>query len=161
MQDDLKRTVRIVKDSRVGTDERGRTVWTGPVETAELELVSTVMLRKIIDSGDEARKERLRKASAEKEGILARDASSDEFRIIDDEDLKAAIDSAAGAASHAPHADVVQEPVIRSTEQAEELSLVSTQALRFMLGQDEAPADPDDDDALPGKGGGFDPYNNA
>jgi len=153
MQDDLKRTVRIVKDSRVGTDERGRTVWTGPVETAELELVSTVMLRKIIDSGD--------KASAEKEGILARDASSDEFRIIDDEDLKAAIDSAAGAASHAPHADVVQEPVIRSTEQAEELSLVSTQALRFMLGQDEAPADPDDDDALPGKGGGFDPYNNA
>ena len=159
MSDELKRTIRIRKP-QVETDDRGRTVWTGPVETTELELVSTVMLKKIIDSGDEARKQRLREAAEQKDGILARETGSDEFQIVDDDDLKAALESASDTAGESKPADVVVEQIPLGTEDEAELSLVSTQALRRMLNKDE-PADDGSGNDEPSPEGGFDPYNSA
>ena len=159
MSDELKRTIRIRKP-RVETDDRGRTVWAGPVETTELELVSTTMLKKMIDSGDEARKRRLRQAAEQKDGVLARDANNDEFQIIDDEDLKAALESAGETEGDTQAADVVLEQIPLGTQETEELSLVSTQALRRILNKDELPDDESADDDPP-PDTGFDPYNSA
>lgn len=157
MNDELKRTIRS-KKPRVETDERGRTVWAEPVETTELELVSTVMLKKMIDSGDEARKRRLREAAGQKDGVLARDTSSDEFQIIDDDDLKAALDS---ADDDAEPAGVAIEQIPLGTGGEEELSLVSTQALRHMLDKDHAPDDEPADAEIIEEDRSFDPYNSS
>lgn len=153
MSDDFKQTVRIVRKPKVATDERGHSVWEDPVETVELNLVSTTMLRKILDSDDTAARSRIEKAAEGKDGVLAHNADSDQFEIIDDEDLQAALDSAASAPQLARPADVVLEPVSESGGE-EELSLVNTQMLRQIL-QDDDPDATDDD----GPGGGFDPYN--
>ena len=157
MNDKLKRTVRIKKPS-VETDDRGRTVWAGPVETTELELVSTTMLRKMIDSGDEARKRRLREVAEQKDGVLARDTGNDEFQIIDDDDLKAALKHADDP--EAGTADVVMEQIPLGTESEEALSLVSTQALRRMLDKDDAPDDEPDAVEIE-EDRSFDPYNSS
>ena len=137
MSDKLKQTIRI-KRAKVETDDRGRTVWSGPVEEAELELVSTAMLQKIIADDEGANRERLNAVAQDKDGVLARNVDTDQYEIIDDYELQG----------------------------ADELSLVSTQALRRILRKDTNPAagetsgndDSDDDD--PGSGG-FDPYNSA
>ena len=160
MNDELKRTIRI-KKPRVETDERGRTVWAGPVETTELELVSTMMLKKMIDSGDEARKRRLHEAAEQKDGVLARDTSNDEFQIIDDDDLKAALDSAGDDRADAEPAGVTIEQIPLGTGSEEELSLVSTQALRHMLDKDHAPDDAPDDAEIIEEDRSFDPYNSS
>ena len=157
MNDELKRTIRI-KKPRVETDERGRTVWADPVETTELELMSTTMLRKMIDSGDEARKQRLHEAAEQKDGVLARDTGNGEFQIIDDDDLKAALKSADDP--EAGTADVVMEQIPLGTGGEEELSLVSTQALRHMLDKDHTPDD-EPEDAEIEENRNFDPYNSS
>ena len=157
MNDELKRTIRI-KKPRVETDERGRTVWADPVETTELELMSTTMLRKMIDSGDESRKQRLRQAAEQKDGVLARDTGNGEFQIIDDDDLKAALKSADDP--EAGTADIVMEQIPLGTGGEEELSLVSTQALRHMLDKDHTPDD-EPKDAETEAERNFDPYNSG
>jgi hypothetical protein len=57
--DELSQTVKIRISRKVGTDSRGRTVSTKPVEPVELELISTVMMRQILASGDEEEKRRI------------------------------------------------------------------------------------------------------
>ena len=124
MSDELKKTVRISRPAKSGVDARGRNVWDGPVEDVELELVSTVMLRKILSDKDAAERDKLREAAEGKDGVLARHLDSNEFEIVD------------------------------WTGKDEDLSLVSTMALRRVLKED------DDNDGGPA-GSGFDPYNNA
>ena len=53
MAEDYIPTVRIRRPAKVTTDDRGRTFWADTVETAELELVSTAELQKILASADE------------------------------------------------------------------------------------------------------------
>ena len=154
MTEQLKKTIRLVRRGKLGTDERGRNVWTGDVETCELELVSTSELQRIIASGDEERKERLRQAAAGGDGVLAHDTANDRFEVIDDEDLKAALESADQAPTRS--ADVVYEPV-SSSDDIDELSLVSTMALRRMLGQQD---EVEEVETEPGEQG-FDPYNSG
>ena len=158
MNSEYTKTVRILKPSKVKTDDRGRSVWVGDVETAELELVNTMMLKKIIDSGDDERRERLEKVAAGKQGVLAHDARDDSFQIIDDDDLKAALEASAGNDEHGRPADVTLEPLMEQADGEDELSLVSTQALRRILRPDAPPEDEDPgiiDDT------GFDPYNSS
>ena len=64
----LTQTVRILKPARIRTDERGRTVWDGPIEETELELVSATELRSMLASGDGERRRQLKKGAAGKEG---------------------------------------------------------------------------------------------
>ncbi len=160
MSEDLFKTVRIVRRSKVATDDRGHSVWVDPVESAELELVTTTMLKQLLDSDDEQRKERLHAAAKSKEGLLAHDAQSDHFEIIDDADLLAAIEAAAGDKPVARRpADVTYEVVAERTDaDDEQLSLVSTQALRRILhGKDDNSID----DLTIEDDTGVDPYNSG
>ena len=162
MSDDLSKTVRLVRRGKVTTDDRGRSVWAEPVADAELELVSTQMLEQMLESDDEERKERLKTASSARDGVLARNTSTEDFEVIDDDDLKAALSVAEDSSGPGRVADVVYEPVVDEAgqDEAEELSLVSTQMLRQMLGADEEPdeaeTNPEDD-----AGHSFDPYNSG
>ena len=158
VSDELFKTVRIVRRSKVTTDDRGRTVWVDPVESAELELVTTTMLTQMLESDDEQRKQRIQDVSQGKDGLLAHDAENDRFEIIEDADLQAAIEASAGDVPPARSADVTYEVVAERDDTDEELSLVSTQALRRILHSE----DTDADDALSmDDDGGFDPYNSG
>ena len=95
MSEELKQTVRLVRRGKVRTDDRGRSVWAEPVEDVELELVSTQMLKNMLVSGDDERKERLRVAAEARDGVLAQNVQSGSFEIIDDDDLDAALKSVA------------------------------------------------------------------
>ncbi len=166
MDDELKQTVHLIRRGKVTTDDRGQTVWDGPVEEVELELVSTMTLKRVLDSNDADRRQRLADAAESGDGILARNTVSDEFEIIDDDDLEAALSSAAADTGPGRVADVVYEAVVEpSEESAEELSLVSTQMLRQILDVDGTPGgEADDGDELRGESardGGFDPYNSS
>ncbi len=161
MTEEFKKTVRIVRKPKVALDEHGHSVWTEPVEAVELDLVSTTMLKQILDSDDKKAKQRIEEAAQGKDGVLAHDTQNNKFEIIDDDDLQAALDSASSTPDQTRPADVVLAPLSdHINEDEEELSLVSTQMLRQILASDdpEANVDPggiDDDD------GGFDPYNSG
>ncbi len=166
MDDELKQTVHLIRRGKVTTDDRGQTVWDGPVEEVELELVSTATLKRVLDSSDADRRQRLADAAQSGDGVLARNTVSNEFEIIDDDDLEAALASAAGDTGPGRVVDVVYEAVVEpSEESAEELSLVSTQMLRQLLDADSKPgAGIDDEDDLRGEStrdSGFDPYNSS
>ncbi len=158
MSDELFKTVRIVRRSKVATDERGHSVWVDPVDSAELELVTTTMLTRMLESDNGERSRRLEEAAQGKDGLLAHDRDNDRFEIIDDADLQAAIDASAGDAPVTRSADVTYEVVAEREDVDEELSLVSTLALRRMLRGEDSGAD---DDLPVDEGGGFDPYNSG
>ena len=160
MADELKRTVRIVRNTKIGVDERGRNVWTKPIQEVELDLVSTTMLKRVLDSGSEAQRKQLAEAAQGKDGVLAHDPDRDRFEIIDDDDLKTILESDPQGMDAIKAADVSYEPLSSQADtDDEELSLVSTQALRRILSPDE-PTDQETDDP-PAADSGFDPYNKS
>ena len=125
VSDELKQTVRIVRKPKVALDEHGHSVWTEPVEAVELDLVSTTMLKKILDSDDKKARQRIEEAAKGKDGVLAHDTQKNRFEIIDDDDLQAALDSASNTPDQARPADVVLAPLSEQVkEDEEELSLV-------------------------------------
>jgi hypothetical protein len=125
------RTARIRKVEKVAPDERGRSVWRGKVEPAELELVSTTALEKILKSGAGEMRAEIRKlAAGRKQGVLARDTATGRFRILSDADLR----------------------------KADELSLVSTQYLRKTLKPGSEPDTPKPRAGKRDKFGGYNPY---
>ena len=155
MSDEYTKTVRIPRPGKIHTDGRGRSVWTDPVETAEFELMSTTALKKVLDSDDDIAKKAIADAAASGgDGVLARDTATGLFEIVSDEDLQAILDDDFSLPKKTRPADVTLEPA--SDEPSEELSLVSTQALRKILHQDD---DDQLDDLEPD--GGFDPYNSG
>lgn len=151
MANDYTATIRIRRPSKVTTDDRGRTVWAGDIEEAELELVSTTTLQQILDSSDPASRSAIEQvASGDADGVLARDPTTGLFQIISDSELQAALAQDEGRTA-APGA---LEP--QTGRSGEELSLVSTQVLRKVLRTGPKPAAPKKD-----AGGGFDPYNSS
>jgi len=161
MADEYIPTVRIRRPSKVTTDSRGRTVWADTVETAELELVSTSELQKILASTDDNTRSAIERiVPAEGEGVLARDPATGLFEIICDADLKAILDSNSDLPKTSRPADVTLEPVSR-TNSTDELSLVSTQVLRKVLRKEPPKEAPRETVRKTDKGGGFDPYNSG
>lgn len=163
MAEDYIPTVRIRRPAKVTTDDRGRTVWADTVETAELELVSTAELQKILASTDEDTRSAIQSIiREEEEGVLARDPTTGLFEIISDADLQAILENTNDLPKTRRSADVTLEPVNRQEDDDEELSLVSTQVLRKILAKDSPKAASPSKDKLPrDKGGGFDPYNSG
>jgi hypothetical protein len=138
MNDKLNQTQRILRSPKVMTDDRGRTVWAGSVDTANLELMSTQQLQRVIEKGNARTADRLRQLTASEDGLLARNVDNGEFEIVSDEELRELLDDA---------------PADGGTE--DELSLVSTQMLRIVL-------DPEDEESAAAKEpaeSGFNPYD--
>lgn len=89
MSDKVKTSIRIQRPARVNSDGRARSVWSETVETAEFELLSTVALKKILKSSDEAAKESIAAAaSTGNHGVLARDMATGRFKILDDAEFQ-------------------------------------------------------------------------
>ncbi|MDJ0712239.1 MAG: hypothetical protein QNJ14_17755 [Woeseiaceae bacterium] len=154
MSDELKNTIRLVRKNKCITDDRGRTVWNVPIENTELELVSTQRLKQMIEA-DGRRAERIAEAVEKKDGILAHNPADDRFQIIDDDDLMAALDSAADVGDREVDLASEDQPVFDDGDnEEEELSLVSTQMLRQLLDVES-----DDDDDAPAPETGFNPYD--
>jgi hypothetical protein len=138
MSKDPTKTVRIRKIDKVAPDERGRSVWLGKVDTAELELVSTTALEKILKTdASGARSEIQKLAAGRRQGVLARDTATGHFRIVSEADARKA-----GSAG-------------------DELQLVNTQILRKALKPAEKKAEaPKPKAGKKDRFGGFNPYDN-
>ncbi len=90
MSGDFTKTVRIQRTSRAAPDERGHNVWVGKVEAVELELVSTMALRKILQTADGPTQVEIRElAKSNKDGVLARDIATGHYQIVSEAELKA------------------------------------------------------------------------
>ena len=112
MADEYTQTVRIARPSKVRTDERGRTVWSDPVEDVELELVTTQMLKNVLESNENVSVQQIRESAADnKEGLLAHDPKSGRFKIVSDDELEAALRAASEPSDSALPADVQFDPV--------------------------------------------------
>ncbi|MGH8193129.1 MAG: hypothetical protein ACREQ8_01830 [Woeseiaceae bacterium] len=159
MADDYVTTIRIRRPAKVTTDDRGRSVWADTIETAELELVSTAELKKILATSDEESLSAIEKAvTPTDEGVLARDPATGLFEIISDTDLQAILAENDHLPKTRQPADVTLESVRNAPAEADgELSLVSTQVLRKVLSRDLPKPPPSKKDS----GGGFDPYNSS
>ena len=153
MAEDFTKTVRIKRPSRVAPDDRGHNVWVGKVETVELELVSTMALKRILQTGDGQAQAEIRElAKSKKDGVLARDTATGHYQIVSEAELKAVAESdrappPRGGDRPGRDTTVVAAPLTDKTRQAAtELSLVSTQILRKVV-----------DKKHPSRG--FDPYD--
>lgn len=169
MTDDKKLTQPVgdtARLPRVSVDERGRSVWTGPVGSGEFELISTASLRAILDSDDDDSRQAIEQvAESDDEGVLVRDATTGMFRVIDENELQALlVADGLTPATKPASADVVHEPLDDPTA-GSELSLVSTQALRKIIRNDgSATLQPEGDESIElglESSGGFDPYNSS
>ena len=151
--------VLVRRQSKIRSDGQGRSVWAEPVESAEFELVSTLALKKILTTeGDNSRKAIAEAAQSAADGVLARDAANGQFEIIDDDELQAILDDNNSLPPVSRPSDVTLMPLSDDdAQQADELSLVSTMALRKVLGEPE----PVDETPAAEPGGGFDPYNSS
>jgi len=108
-----------------------------PVENAELELVSTQMLKQILSSNDAENCAAIENAAnSNVDGVLARDTATGYFEIIDDDELQAIIDQNDDLPTLSRPADPTLEPLHDYVE-SENLSLVSTQALRHVFGDED------------------------
>lgn len=160
MSDRKSNKILVSRPARITTDGHGRSVWADPVQSAELELVSTQMLKVMLTSKDRADRAAIESAaSVAEEGVLARNPENGSFEIISDEELSEIL----AANDHLPKitrpADATLGP-LKDYPDDDHLSLVSTQALRRVLGDDEH-----DDEigsvALEDAGGGFNPYDHS
>ena len=161
MSDETTVKIRIPRPGKIKTDDRGRSVWAEPVETVEFELVSTHMLRTMLDADDARDRKAIENvADTAENGVLARNADKGTFEIIEDSDLQAILDSDPGLPKVIRPTDITLATSAQDEEPAgEELSLVSTQALKKVLG--EQPGSKPESRVEPDPGGGFDPYNNT
>ncbi len=151
MGDELYRTVKIKLNRKDGTDSQGQAVGTNPAEETEFELVSTMMLKQILDSDDDKKKDQIRKLADEEDGVLACSTDTDQFKIVLDDDLESALKGlSATGLTNLVDGDAVER--VDESEKEEDFALVSTQLLRTMLHvEDKTEAEPNKADGAPNK----------
>lgn len=138
MGDDLRKTGTIRRERETGSDEVEKLIWIDSDEEVELELVSTIVLQRILDSGEKKEQDRIRELAGGADGVLARSIENDELEILSEEDY-------------------VLEPV-EELDGSGELSLVTTQALRKMLKlEEDAPEEAEPETEV----GGYNPYDSG
>jgi hypothetical protein len=157
VSDDPPLKVLVRRPSKIRTGIHGRSVWADPVDSAELELVSTQTLKQILASDKrDSLKSIENLAATVNDGVLARDPATGMFKIIDDVELQQIIANEKGLPKLSRPTDVTLEPLHDYTD-ADHLSLVSTQALRRVLKPDAT-----EKEQKPGKPEtGFNPYNHS
>jgi len=159
LADDTTKKVLVSRRVKVAQDDRGRSVWVDPVESAELELVSTQMLKVMLTSRDDADRQAIKEvADNATDGVLARDPANGEFEIIDEDELQAILDNNQGLPKLTRPADATLGP-LRDYVNDDQLSLVSTQALRKVLSDDDD--DAEDPEMTPDESAGFNPYDSS
>jgi len=139
MNNNLPNKVLVPRHSKIRSDGHGRSVRVDPVESADLELVSTQMLKHMLSSRDKSDRDAIEKvADTAAEGVLARNSRNGQFEIIDDDDLQTILDANKGLPRLDRPVDVTLEP-LKDYADDEHLSLVSTHALQKVLskGDDE------------------------
>lgn len=148
--------VLVPRPGRIRSDGHGRSVWADPLQSAELELVSTQMLKQMLSSRDSSERDAIAQvADTSAEGVLARDTGNGRFEIIEDDDLQAILDANKGLPNLDRPSDVTLEP-LKDYADDEHLSLVSTQALRKVLGKDDVD---EKTSAASNESVGFNPYD--
>jgi len=156
MADQTPRKVLVKRPTRIREDGSGRSVWADPVESAELELVSTQMLKQILTSRDDTERKAIENiANVSADGVLARHPTTGGFEIIEDDELQVILDDNQGLPEVSRPADATLEP-LRDYVDDEQLSLVSTQALRKVLNDDDVA-----EEEAELNGGGFNPYDHG
>jgi len=147
-------TVVIRRPTKVKTDKRGRTVWTGAVEETELDLMSSQDLKLALQASDGADRESIRAiAESGKNGVVARERGTGLFHVISEDELQELMD--ADAALSASIRDQEMAPESADGDSEEDLALASTRALRQMLDS----IDVEDAVDVPDDNPGFDPYD--
>ncbi|MDH3439818.1 MAG: hypothetical protein OEM63_03625 [Gammaproteobacteria bacterium] len=160
MPDTESKKLLVKRPSRVSTDSRGRSVWADPVDSAELELVSTQMLKVMLASRDQSEIKAIEKAaSGSNDGVLARNPGSGGFEIINDDELQEILAANENLPPVDKPADATLAP-LKDYPENDRLSLVSTQALRRVLGNDEKDEKPQEY-SVADADGGFNPYDNS
>jgi hypothetical protein len=136
MSDDTSNKVLVRRPTKIKTDSHGRSVRAEPVESAELELVSTQILKQILSSRDIKYREAIKDAAdTATDGVLARDPVTGFFEIINDTDLQVILEANSDLPKLSRPTDVTLEP-LHDYADDENLSLVTTMALRNVLAKD-------------------------
>lgn len=160
MTDAESKRVLVRRPSRIKTDGQGRSVWADPVESAELELVSTQMFKAMLTSRDQSEMNAIeRVANSSEDGVLARNPESSSFEIISDDELHEILAANDNLPPVKKPADAILEP-LKDYPDDDQLSLVSTQALRRVLNRDQSDA-ASEPELLDEDGGGFNPYDHS
>ena len=137
MSETTSKKLLVRRPSKIAADGHGRSVWVDPAESAELELVSTQMLKVILTSRDDVERKAIEAAAdTSVSGVLARDPANGQFEIIEDDELQAILNENDGLPEISRPADATLEP-IRDFVDDDHLALVSTQALRKVLSDDD------------------------
>jgi hypothetical protein len=162
VSDRVSRKILVQRPAIVRREDPGRSDGSDPEESAELELVSTQMLKAILSSrNDRDRKAIEATARSESEGVLARNPASGRFELIGEEELEKILESHRALPKIRKPADATLEP-LRDYVAEDELSLVSSRALRRVLGDEPNENAPERSEETPaGATGEFNPYDNA
>ena len=149
-------TVVIRRPTKVGTDDRGQTVWAGPIEEAEFDLMSSQELKLALHAANDADRESIRAvAESGKDGVVARDRATGLYEIISEAELQALMDADLELSASIRSRESVPESPDDAGEDA--LSLVSTQALHRMLSSDDS----EDSFEVLDDNPGVDPYDSG
>jgi len=155
MSDELRNTVKIKLDRKARKDGDWEAVGSEPAEEIEFELVSTMMLKQILESDDDQKKDQIRGLTGEEDGVLVCSTESDSFEILADDEL----DTAIKASQNSELSEMVGSDSVESVDGSadeEDFSLVSTQLLRTILHvDDQSEAAPEVEDDAPG----YNPYD--
>ncbi|HZW60468.1 MAG TPA: hypothetical protein VFE85_09245 [Woeseiaceae bacterium] len=149
---------------KVRNDERGHSVWVDTIRTAEFELVSTQSLKTFLEAEQAGQREAIEHIAASGgDGFLARDAATGHFQIIDDTALQAILDQQAADGEKLAPRRTPARPATQPTGDAgdHELALVTTQALRKILGTTARQQPAREETFSKDDAGGFNPYNNG
>jgi len=154
MSENYETTIIIRRPARIETDDRGRAVWSEPIEDTELELMSTQALEAALSAANDQGKASIRAiAESDNEGVVVRDGATGLFGVISETELQELLDKDANKAMARSGADPMTESA--DSPEGAELSLASTQALRKVLRRTQAEKSED----IGEDSGGFDPYN--
>ena len=154
MGDELYKTIKIKIDRKARKDGDWEAVDSEPAEEVEFELVSTMMLKQILESDDDQKKDQIRGLTGEEDGVLVCSTETDSFEILADDEL----DTAIKASQNSELSEMVDSDSVESVDGSadeEDFSLVSTQLLRTILHvDDQREAAPEVEDDAPG----YNPY---
>ena len=154
--EDYPTTVIIRRPAKVDIDDRGHNVWTAPIEETELELMTTQELKIALAAADDADRQSIQAmAESGKQGIVARNPKSGALDVISEDELR---ELRRDKTVKLPK--LLDQYAVPGEDDAQELSLVSTQMLKQMLGH-EAPERPAEDDDAAEAEKGFNPYDHG